>query len=619
MKIQKITFKPYYTQYNNTRNNQPSIDRNTSLPITNGLEKLAALNKTSFTGQKYELGLSEDELQKRTSEDCLKTTTLLSPNSPEYQGLKDGDKKALKHLVRAANIIGEIELQLDDENNIPFRKYLEKEIAKGNQNAVLTKKLFDGQKGIFSPDHLFKNLSLAKNLKQSPGRGVYPRDLTVEEFHKILKTMIEEGKDEEVRKILTQRSVVERDGKYLKGIDYVDKFQKEFKEAADELEKAVKTSTDENFNEYLRLQAAALRKADPMLDAAADIKWATLQDTPLEFTITRENYEDKMTETIFKNEDLLTLLKEHGITPVSKDFLGGRVGIVNPEGTEFLKKSKEFLPELAKYMPYSDEYLQVIDNNNNQTMVDVDLVQLSGQVGEYRGKITIAENLPNDDKLAIKLGGGRRNAYHRQIRQSKGKFMTDYSILLDKSQLKHLKSDSGHYFTVGHENAHSLGPKHVDNLGEYKNIIEENKADVAAIAFTDLLTELGLYTEEERNGILTYFILQNFLYAKPDTTIAHRVRQVMQCKYFGDNGAYDITKDGKIHVNIEKVVPTAKKILDQIIRIQKDDDYKAAEAYVKDNFVWTDDMEFMAGKLRAASKTLNGTLETPLADYLARS
>lgn len=619
MKIQKITFKPYYTQYNNTRNNQPSIERNTSLPITNGLEKLAALNKTSFTGQKYELGLSENELQKRTSKDYLKSIKLLSPESFEYQNLKKGDKEALKHLVKAANLIGEIELQLDDENNIPFRNYLEKEIKKGNQNAVLTKKLFDGQKGIFAQDHLFEHLSLAKNLKQSPGRGVYPRDLTAEEFHKILKAMINEGKDEEVRKILTQRSVVERDGKYLKGIDYVDKFQKEFKEAADELEKAAKTSTDKDFNEYLKLQAAALRKADPMLDAAADIKWATLQDTPLEFTITRENYEDKMTETIFKNEELLTLLKELGITPVSKDFLGGRVGIVNPEGTEFLKKSKEFLPKLAKYMPYSDEYLQVIDNNNNQTMVDVDLVQLSGQVGEYRGKITIAENLPNDDKLAIKLGGGRRNAYHRQIRQGKGKVMTDYSILLDNSQLKHLKSDSGHYFTVGHENAHSLGPKHVNNLGEYKNIIEENKADVAAIAFTDLLTELGLYTEEERNGILTYFILQNFLYAKPDTTIAHRVRQVMQCKYFGDNGAYDITKDGKIHVNIEKVVPTAKKMLNQVIRIQKDDDYKAAEAYVKDNFVWTDDMEFMAKKLQAASKALNGTLETTLADYLARN
>ena len=60
-----------------------------------------------------------------------------------------------------------------------------------------------------------------------------------------------------------------------------------------------------------------------MLDAAADIKWATLQDTPLEFTITRENYDDNMSVTIFKNKELLTLLKEHGIIPVSKDFLGG--------------------------------------------------------------------------------------------------------------------------------------------------------------------------------------------------------------------------------------------------------------------------------------------------------
>lgn len=619
MKIQKLSFKPYYTQYNNTQNNTTSIKTNTGFPLTSGLEKLAALNKTSFTGQKYELGLSEKELEKRTSKDYLTTIKLLSPDFPEYQSLKDGDKEALKHLVKAANHIGEVELRLDDENNIPFRKYLEKEIAKGNKNAVLTKKLFDGQKGIFAQDHLFEHISLAKNLKQSPGRGVYPRNLTVKEFHEILETMIEEGKDEEVKKILTQRSVVERNGKYLKGIDYVDKFQKEFGQAADELEKAAETSTDEDFNEYLILQAKALRKADPMLDAAADIKWATLQDTPLEFTITRENYEDKMTETIFKNEQLLSLLKEHGITPVSKDFLGGRVGIVNPKGTEFLKKSKEFLPKLAKYMPYNDEYLQVIDKKNKQTMADVDIIQLSGGIGEYRGKITLAENLPNIDKPAIKLGGGRRNVYHRQMRRNKEKLAAHYSTLLDNSQHRYIKSDSSHYFTVGHENAHSLGPKNVKNLGEYKNIIEENKADIAAIAFTDLLTDLGLYTEDERNGILIYFVLQNFLCTKPDTSIAHRVRQVMQCKYFSDNGVYDITKDGKIYVNIEKVVPTAKKMLNEIILIQKDDDYKAAEAYVKRNFVWTKDMEFIAKKIQAASKTLNGTLETPLADYLAHN
>lgn len=39
---------------------------------------------------------------------------------------------------------------------------------------------------------------------------------------------------------------------------------------ADEIEKAAETSTNADFNEYLRLQAKALREADPMLDAYAD-------------------------------------------------------------------------------------------------------------------------------------------------------------------------------------------------------------------------------------------------------------------------------------------------------------------------------------------------------------
>lgn len=68
-------------------------------------------------------------------------------------------------------------------------------------------------------------------------------------------------------------------------------------------------------------------------------------------------------------------------------------------------------------MPYNDEYEQNIkpDEDSKQTMVDVDMVQAAGDVGEYRGGITLAENLPNDDKLSLTIGGGRRNVYHRQI------------------------------------------------------------------------------------------------------------------------------------------------------------------------------------------------------------
>ena len=572
---------------------------------------------------KYELNLSMEELEKRTNKDYLMTKKMLDVDAPEYLELAEGDKEALKHLVKAADILEKINMQIDCHDNLGFKKYLEEEIANGNKQAELTKILFDAQKGINAIDSLSQKINLAKGITELPGKGVYPADLSKEEFHQILTQMLKEGKADKVKKILTQRSVVERDGDELAGIDYIDKFKDDFAQMADELDKAAETSTNDDFNEYLKLQAKALRTADPMLDAYADKKWATLQDTPLEFTITRENYEDEMTGTIVENEELKKLLDENNISPIPKDFLGGRVGIINKKGTHDLLAIKEYLPKLADNMPYQDEYTQNISTEGDvkQTMVDVDLVAVKGDVGAYRGGITLAENLPNDDKLSLTIGGGRRNVYHRQIR-----FVSDYKKLqerldaiLDKDQHKYYNNEADHWFTIGHENAHSLGPREgSEKLGKYRNIIEENKADMGALAFVDLLTELGMYTDEQRKQIIVTTITDNFLKSKPTMSQAHRVRTVMQNKYFAERGAYDII-DGKIHVNIDKVVPIAKEMLVEIVRIQIDGDFNKAEKYVLDNFVWTDNMELIGQKLQKINKTLNGRTESKLADFLLAS
>ena len=570
--------------------------------------------------REFELNLSMEELQDRTSKDRLGTKKFLTPESPEYLGLAEGDKKALAHLVKAANHIEHVNMQLDCHDNLAFKDYLEREVAKGNEQAKLTKILFDAQKGVCAVDRMSHKFSLAKGVEELPGKGVYPKDLSKEEFHNILIKMLNNGKADEVRKILTQRSVVERKGDELVGIDYVDKFKEDFSKAADEIELAAKTSTNPDFNEFLLLQAKALRTADPMLDAYADKKWATLQDTPLEFTITRENYADEMTGSVIENPELQALLEKHDISPIPKDFLGGRVGIVNKEGTENLLAIKKYLPEIAKLMPYADEYEQNISEDSNQTMVDVDMVQAAGDVGEYRGGITLAENLPNNDKMSIQIGGGRRNVYHRQIR-----FISDMSKLqerldkiLDKDQHKYYLDEASHWFTIGHENAHSLGPKNSQEaLGKYRNIIEENKADMAALAFVDELTKMGMYTPEQRDQILLTSVVDEFLKSKPNMSQAHRVRTVMQNKYFEERGVYDIV-DGKIHVNLDKVVPAAKEMLAEIVRIQIDGDFEKAEKYVNDNFVWTEKMDIIAKKLQEIDKNLNGRLETKLADELAK-
>lgn len=572
--------------------------------------------------REFEFNLSMDELEKRTHKDYLMTKKMLKADAPEYLELAEGDKKALKHLVKAAYILEKINMQIDCHHNLEFKDFLEREISKGNKQAELTKILFDAQKGINAIDTMSTKINLAKGIKEFPGKGVYPEDLSKEEFHQILTNMINNGKIDEVKKILTQRSVVERNGDELVGTDYIDKFKDDFSKMADEIEKASQTSTNADFNEYLKLQAKALREANPMLDAYADKKWATLQDTPLEFTITRENYEDEMTGTIVENKELSALLEKHGISPIPKDFLGGRVGIINKKGTHALLAIKEYLPTLAKNMPFADEYEQNIstDTDAKQTMVDVDLVAVTGDVGEYRGGITLAENLPNDDKLSLTIGGGRRNVYHRQIRfiSDMKKLQERLDEILDKEQHQFYLDEADHWFTIGHENAHSLGPKKAcETLGKYRNIIEENKADMGALAFVDLLTELGMYTEEQRRQIIVTTIADNFLKSKPTMSQAHRVRTVMQNKYFAERGAYDII-DGKIHVNIDKVVPIAKEMLAEIIRIQIEGDFDKAEKYVLDNFVWTDNMELIAQKLQKINKTLNGRTESELAEKLLK-
>ncbi len=572
----------------------------------------------------YELNLSVDELEKRTNKDYLATKKMLKIGAPEYENLADGDKQALKHLVKAAYILEKINMQLDNHDNLAFKEFLEEEIKKGSKQAELTKILFDAQKGICAIDRETNKISLAKGIEELPGKGLYPTDLTKDEFHRILIKMIKEGKLDQVKKILNQRSVIERIGDELVAVDYIDYFKDDFAQMADELEKAALTSTNNDFNEYLHLQATALRKADPMLDAYADKKWAQLQDTPLEFTITRENYSDEMTESAIENEELKKLLEENHIEVISKDFLGGRVGIVNKKGTAALLKIKEYLPLLASNMPFHEEYEQNIskDQDAKQTMVDVDLVAVTGDVGAYRAGITLAENLPNDDKLSLTIGGGRRNVYHRQIR-----FISDYEKLqkrldtiLDKDQHKYYLNEADHWFTIGHENTHSLGPnKGTEALGKYKSIIEENKADMGALAFLDILEENGMYTHEQVEQIIVSFAADNFLKSKPTLSQAHRVRSVMQNKFFLQKGAVELTQDGKIHVNIDKMIPTAKEMLTQIIRIQIDADFSKGEKYVLENFVWTDEMEIISQKLKDIDKNLNGRTESELAEHLLNS
>ena len=555
--------------------------------------------------------MSLKELKKRTSKSHYKGIKFLSPDSREVKKLSKDDLLVLMHLTRAAEQLNTVHLKLENAHNMEFLQFLNEESEKGNEKAILARKMFLSQKSAFSPDTLGVQTSLTTDFQKTPGLGYFPEDLAPQKFHEILFEMLKKGKKKEVQRILNQRTIVRYDGDELKAIDFTEEFKEEFKIVCDELEKAKTHSKDKSFNKYLEYQIQALQAENPRLDARADKQWAKLSRSKFEFTITRECYDETLTKTIYENAELMKKLSEAGVTVYAKDSLGARVGIVNKRGTRLLKKLKNLVYISAKHMPYSNEYSQEIadERQNKQTAVDVDLITLAGDEGAYRASIVLAQNLPNDDKLSLALGGGRRNVYHRQVRLSGNKKV--YKNLICDEQFSFYDADADHWAVICHENTHSLGPKSHNKLGKYSAILEEYKADMGMYAFLDEFVDAGEFKEVDAKKIMTTSLSHSFLKGKPNLTQAHRTRSVMICNRMLTEKAI-MLKDEKLVFDYEKIKSLTKKMLAEVIRLQIDADVKKAEDYVIKWFVWTDEINKVAEILKKHSKTLNGYLIEPL-------
>lgn len=553
---------------------------------------------TTYNG--YELNYSIDELKQMTTEE-MTDIILLSEQSEQYQALEEGDKKALKHLVAAAKILNDVSLWQDNPHNMALKHALE-QAAPHDEHAALSLKMFNSLNGVSGLNGIDeKPITIFKGLTTPAGKNFYPADLSIPEFHLILFKMFAEGKDQEIAKILSARTMVVREQDELKAIDYTEYFKKEFSAMANELEVAAHYCTNDLFKEYLSWQAQALLQNNEDMDMLADKHWAMMQDTPLEFTLSRENYDDEMTSTVLENLELAQLIKERNIEVIAKDMLGARVGIVNRQGTELLLKFKNTMPTLSSLMPYADKYTQTISANKElkQTMVDVDLVSLTGDYAQCRGGITVAQNLPNNDKLAIRTGGGRRNVYHRQVRLSNDPSRTQKMLnaFLHPDFHKYYNLAADHLFVIGHENGHSLGPssEYQNAPGICKSIIEENKADTVSISFMPEYVKQGIITETELKEIYTTWIFRLLLRAKPIfPTETYKIVDLIEFNTLLRHKAIFFDDNNLIHIDYAKVSPAMYDLLTQVIEIQLSKSPQKARQYIEENTMWNELHEHIA-------------------------
>ncbi len=547
----------------------------------------------------YDLNLTENELDDILNNKC-RNVELISKDFEAYVNLSDNDKKALEHLVNASEIINDIALEQDHPLNKSFKQALEIS-ASENTHAKKALELFNSLNGVAGHNGVDKEpIQIFKKVELLKGKNFYPEDLSVKEFHQILFEMAGKNKYAEIQNILSARTMVRRKNNELIGIDYTEYFAAEFNQLAKELEEAAQFCTDENFKQYLNWQVKALLNNDEKLDMVADKYWASMQNSNLEFTISRENYADEMTGTIFDNSDLVSIMQAHNIEIVSKDTLGCRVGLINKQGTQFILESLKSLPHLAKWMPNSNQYEQSIGAfDSKQTMVDVDLIALTGDYAQCRGGITTAQNLPNNDKLSVKSGGGRRNVYHRQVRMSSDKQREKKLLdaLVDAKLHNYFDTESIHSFVIGHENGHSLGPlsEYQNALGIYKHIIEEHKADVISIASMEELSEkFNLFEKEYLKTIYTSWCVGLFLKAKPVFANPHRVADLIQFNYLFEHNVIFFDENKKIHISFDTLSSTMYKLLEETINIQLSKSANKAKEFIDRWAYWGENSEYIA-------------------------
>ena len=74
----------------------------------------------------------------------------------------------------------------------------------------------------------------------------------------------------------------------------------------------------------------------------------------------------------------------------------------------------------------------------------------------------------------------------------------------------------------------------------------------------------------------------------------------MELNYFMENNVVSIEKNGFfrlrgiIHIDLDKTVPTTKKLLDRIVRIQVDDSPEEAEKFINHFFKWSEGLKLIS-------------------------
>ena len=396
-------------------------------------------------------------------------------------------------------------------------------------------------------DGLDGNKPFVEGFGEKPaGAQFYPQDMTEEEW---------EAFDDPDKNSQYTMIVRDEDGN-LKCVWYHDYFEAQIKKAASLLDDASELAGDEEFAEYLRLRAKALRTDDYY---ESDMYWMKVRNNNIDMVIGPiENYTDA----------------RYGIKASHEAF----ILIKDQEWTKQLARYAQFVPELQKQLPVPEEYKKEVPGSDVD-LAAYDAVYYAGDCNA--NSKTIAINLPNDER--VQLQRGTRKLQLKNAMQAKfDKILVPIAKeLMTPESMEHIKFDAFFANVMFHETAHGMGIKNTINgkgtvhaaLGNQYNAIEEAKADVLGLFLVTKLAEMGVYTTTEMIDNYTTFMAGIFRSVRFGAASAHGKANMLTFNYFQDFGAFTRTEDGLYAIDFDVMKEAVEKLAGDILISQGNSDY----------------------------------------------
>ena len=403
-------------------------------------------------------------------------------------------------------------------------------------------------------DGLNGNKPFVEGFGEKPaGAQFYPQDMKEEEW---------EAFDDPDKN--SQYTMIVRDENgNLKCVWYHDYFEQQIKKAASLLDDASELAGDEEFAEYLRLRAKALRTDDYF---ESDMQWMDVRNNNIDFVVGPiENYTDA----------------RYGIKAAHESF----ILIKDQEWTKQLARYAAFVPVLQTQLPVPAEYKSETPGSDAD-LAAYDVVYYAGDCNA--NSKTIAINLPNDER--VQLQKGTRKLQLKNAMQAKfDKILVPIAnTLMTPESMEHIKFDAFFANVMFHETAHGMGIKNTitgkgtvrEALGNQYSALEEAKADVLGLFLVTKLAEMGEYTNTEMIDNYTTFMAGIFRSVRFGAASAHGKANMLTFNYFQDYGAFTRTEDGLYAIDFEVMKEAVEKLAGDILISQGNGDYEQVKAWL---------------------------------------